>query len=241
MVVVGAGCADILGADWGEYKPMGDLFVRMRLARTGDCTVSCTPDEPFWAEDAVDAAYAGSHSATLLVGNQIMQRGDSEALSTGTSRVQLYEAEVRVDDIEGNPVTDGYVVPITGFVDPGTSDDAGYNCTEVLLIDGATMDTLRGRAARLRRDVQVLATVVLRGRTLGGEKIETAEWSYPIRVCFACSRCEDTYPPSCCANTANEECQGLDEIKSFCSGQRAPQDCRNLDQTCADYINSFGL
>ncbi|XXX75983.1 hypothetical protein WMF30_50875 [Sorangium sp. So ce134] len=219
------------------------LFVRMRMARSGDCTVTCGPGEPFWTEDSVDAAYAGSHSATLLVGNQIVQRGDPDVLRTETSRIQLYEAEVRVADLEGNPVTEGYVVPITGLVDPGSGDDAGYNCTEVLLIDGATMDDLRVQAANRGGDVQVVATVVLRGRTLGGQEVETAEWSYPVRVCFACSRCVDTFPPTCCASSAsNEECEEIDEIEGLtCSGQRGPQDCRNLGQTCAEYIQSFGL
>ncbi|AUX33045.1 MULTISPECIES: hypothetical protein [Sorangium] len=83
--------------------------------------------------------------------------------------------------------------------------------------------------------------MVLRGRTLGGQEVETAEWTYPVRVCFACSRCEDTYPPTCCARAASEECRDLDEIKSFCSGQRAAQDCRNFGQTCAEYIAGFGL
>ncbi|WP_437608121.1 hypothetical protein WMF20_45950 [Sorangium sp. So ce834] len=217
------------------------LFVRMRMARTGDCTVTCSPDEPFWTEDAVDAAYSGSHSATLLVGNQIVQRGDPDVLRTETSRVHLYEAEVRVDDIEGNAVTEGYVVPITGMVDPGTGSDAGYNCAEVLLLDGATMDSLRRRAATLGRDVQVVATVVVRGRTLGGQEVETSEWSYPIRVCFACSRCVDVSPDTCCSSSASEACEDNDEVEATCPGQRGPQDCRNLGRTCADYINSFGL
>ena len=71
------------------------LFIRMRLARTGDCDVTCGPGEEFWTQDAVDAAYTGSHSATLLVGNQVVARGDSDVLRTETSRVQLYEADVR--------------------------------------------------------------------------------------------------------------------------------------------------
>ncbi|WP_437576591.1 hypothetical protein [Sorangium sp. So ce887] len=218
------------------------LFVRMRMAPTEDCTVACGPSEEFWTEDAVDAAYTGSHTATLLVGNQIVQRGDPDVLRTETSRVQLYEAEVRVADLAGNPVTDGYVVPVTGLVDPGTSGDAGYNCTQVLLIDGATMDSLRRQSAELGGgDIEVVATVVVRGRTLGGQEVETAEWSYPVRVCFGCSRCVDTAPLSCCESSASEECQELDEIERSCSGQRGARDCRDLGQSCAGHIRSFGL
>lgn len=219
------------------------LFIRMRMAPSDDgkCSVTCGPGESFWTEDSVDAAYASSHTATLLVGNQIVQRGDSDVLRTETSRVQLYEAEVRVADIEGNTLTDGYVVPITGLVDPGTGDNIGYNCTQVLLIDGATMETLRRQSAELRRDIEVVATVVVRGRTLGGQEVETAEWSYPVRVCFGCSRCIDTAPLSCCTSSASEECQELDEIERTCAGQRGAHDCRDLGQSCADHIRGFGL
>ncbi|WP_433930958.1 hypothetical protein AB3662_42920 [Sorangium cellulosum] len=219
------------------------LFIRQRMAvpATGECLVSCSPTEAASHGDAIDSAYAGSHIAKLLVGNQVVQRGDSDVLRTETSRVQLYEAEVRVSDMEGNPVNEGYVVPINGVVDPGTSSNAGYNCTDVLLIDGATMDDLRVQAAELRRDVEVLATVVIRGRTLGGQEVETAEWSYPVRVCFNCSRCVDTIPPVCCSGAAVEECEDLEELEQSCGGTRGPQDCRNLGQTCAEHIAGFGL
>lgn len=219
------------------------LFIRQRLAmeRTGECTVSCSPSEPAWFQDAIDSAYVGSHSAMLLVGNQIVQRGDSDVLRTETSRVELYEAEVRLSDMEGNAVNEGYVVPINGVVDPGTSSNAGYNCTEVLLIDGATMDDLRIQAAELRRDVEVLATIVIRGRTLGGQEVETAEWSYPVRVCFNCSRCVDTIPAVCCEGAAIEACEDLEELEATCGGSRGVEDCRNLGQTCADHIAGFGL
>ncbi|MGK3969727.1 hypothetical protein WMF38_32940 [Sorangium sp. So ce118] len=212
------------------------LFVRMRMARSGDCTVSCSPGELFWTEDAVDAAYVGSHSATILVGNQLVERGNSDVLRTETSRVQLYEAEVRVSDMEGNAVNEGYVVPINGVVDPGTSNDPGYNCTEVLLLDGGTMDTLRVQASELGRDVEVVATMILRGRTLGGQEVETAEWSYPVRVCFGCSRCVDTIPPICCSDSSSEDCKDQEEVEGSCPGRRGIEDCRNLGETCAQHI-----
>lgn len=219
------------------------LFVRQRMAWTGSggsCTVSCSPTEPSWSADAVDSAYVGSHSATLLVGNQIVQRGDPDVLRTETSRVQLYEAEVRVFDTQGNPVNEGYVVPIHGVVDPGTGSNAGYNCTEVLLLDGATMDTLRVQAANLGRDVEVLTTVVIRGRTLGGQEVETAEWSYPVRVCFNCSPCID-FGERCCQGAQDEECEDLEDVELFCPGVRGPQDCRTLGKTCENHIRTFGL
>ncbi|WP_437633597.1 hypothetical protein [Sorangium sp. So ce854] len=215
------------------------LFVRQRMARTGsggDCSVSCSPTEPFWSEDAIDSAYVSSHSATLLVGNQIVQRGDPDVLRTETSRIQLYEAEVRVFDTQGNPVNEGYVVPIHGIVDPGTGSNAGYNCTEVLLLDGATMDTLRGQAIELGRDVEVLATVLVRGRTLGGQEVEAAEWSYPVRVCFGCSPCADTEPTACCYGRPHPDCEDLEDVELSCSGLRSPVDCRSLGQTCAEHL-----
>jgi hypothetical protein len=231
--LLGSACAD----------NESSLFIRMRMAEKaeeGRCNASCSPSEAFWTEDAVDAAFQSSHSAMLLVGNQIVQRGDSDVLRTETSRVQLYEAEVRVVDIEGNDVTPGYVVPITGTVDPGASSEPGYNCADVLLLDGATMDTLRGQAAQRGSDVQVWATVVVRGRTLGGQEVETTEWTYPIRVCFGCT-CVDTAPSECCENPAGEDCEEADKAEATCPGALGPVDCRAVNTTCANYLQSFGL
>ncbi|WP_437733165.1 hypothetical protein [Sorangium sp. So ce1335] len=214
------------------------LFVRQRMAMptTGECTVSCSPTEAFWSADAIDSAYVGSHSALILVGNQIVQRGDSDVLRTETSRVQLYEAEVRLSYMDGSPVNEGYVVPIHGVVDPGSGSNAGYNCTDVLLIDGATMDRLRGEAADARRDIEVLASIVVRGRTLGGQEVEAPEWSYPVRVCFDCSPCVDTLPVDCCYGEPNEQCEDLEDVEEFCPGIRGPRDCRSLGQTCEEHL-----
>ncbi|WP_437774465.1 hypothetical protein [Sorangium sp. So ce1097] len=206
------------------------------MARTGDCTVSCNPTEPFWSEDAVDSAYVASHSATLLVGNQIVPWVDSEVLRTTTSRIQLYEAAVRVSYMDGSPVNEGYIVPIVGLVDRSRSSDVGYNCTDVLLLDGATMDILRREAAALGREVEVLATIVIRGRTLGGQEVEAAEWSYPVRVCFGCSPCVDTLPIGCCYGGPHQDCEDLEDVELSCSGVRGPQDCRSLGRTCAEHL-----
>ncbi|WP_437588952.1 hypothetical protein [Sorangium sp. So ce1000] len=237
-----AASGGLLGSACADNE--SSLFIRMRMAEKaeeGRCNATCNPSEGFWTEDTVDAAYLGSHSAMLLVGNQVVQRGDSDVLRTETSRVQLYEAEVRVTDIEGNDVTPGYVVPITGTVDPGASSEPGYNCADVLLIDGATMDTLRVQAAQRGGDVQVWATVVVRGRTLGGQEVETAEWTYPIRVCFGCSLCVDTSPPDCCKSSAGEGCEDAEDVEATCPGALGAVDCRALHMTCTEYIESFGL
>ncbi|AUX48273.1 hypothetical protein SOCE26_098050 [Sorangium cellulosum] len=216
------------------------LFIRMRIVPDEGCTTECSPDESFLTYDEVDAAYPGgySHSAVLLVGNQMVQRGDSDVLRTETSRVQLYAAEVRILDNTGSMVGE-YEVPVSGTVDPGSSDDPGYNCTEVLMIDGATMDELRTRMIEEESSaIEVVSTVILKGRTLGGQEMETVEWAYPIRVCLGCSGCID-HAPECCSGegAGSEACEDLDAVAPTCPrGRPGVTDCRQLLTSCSEHL-----
>ncbi|WP_437674929.1 hypothetical protein [Sorangium sp. So ce131] len=218
------------------------LFIRMRIVPDESCTTECSADEPFLTYDEVDAAYPSgySHSAVLLVGNQMVQRGDSDVLRTETSRVQLYAAEVRILDNTGGVVGE-YEVPVSGTVDPGNANDPGYNCTEVLMIDGATMDTLRDRVLEEGSAIEVVSTVVLKGRTLGGQEMETVEWAYPIRVCFGCGGCIE-HPPECCSGegAGSDVCEDLDELAGVCPrGRPGVADCRQLGRSCREHLDSF--
>jgi hypothetical protein len=222
------------------------LFIRGRKPPDASCVVECSPDGVFDPEGEVDAAFDTSFTVTLVVGNQIVTRGDSDVLRTETSRVQLYEAEVRVVDLAGNPLTysDGttaqYAIPLSGTVDPGTSNDAGYGCASVPLLDGGTMEALRASAVAQGGTVDVVSNVIIRGRTLGGQEVESGEWAYPISICVGCT-CVDTAPATCCTNAGGAACADLEDIKLSCPGTLSAHDCRMVQQTCGDYLNGFGL
>lgn len=174
-------------------EDQSSLAIRGVLVPTSDsCTVTADPSALEQLSGAIDVGIAAEYRAPLLVVNQLVQRGDPNKLRTETSRVQLYQADVRIEDAAGGSIarSDGttaeFSVPITGFVDPGTGTQPGYGITDVLLLDPATVGDLAGTLKATNQATLLVAKVVLHGTTLGGNEITTGEWSYPIDVCYGC-------------------------------------------------------
>lgn len=195
------------------------LFIRgnMVITRT-DCsvTVSTTPNLVF--SGSIDAAYAGEYVGTLLVENQIVARGNANTLKTETSGVQLYEAEVQVlDPAQGGNAISQFSVPVAGFIDPGQSNQPGAGATDVVMIDAATLQKLAGQVGSTGKQQQVVSSVVIRGRTLGGLEEHTQEFLYPILVSFG-SSCTSTPGMPCVGGMATAsmvDCRpAIDEVVS---------------------------
>ncbi|MCC6559020.1 MAG: hypothetical protein IT372_39355 [Polyangiaceae bacterium] len=220
------------------------LFIRACLVPEPEtCVTRPDPSAAFAGRGLVDAAYYPQFTCSLLVGSQVVKRGSSDQLRTETSRIELYEAEVRVVDLGGNAVSysDGaaveFAVPITGFIDPGSASNPGYGIATVPLLDGGSLEGLGAAAAGAAGVADVVAMVIVRGRTLGGQEIETPEWAYPISICYGCL-CENTIPDLCCADPANDECSDLDDpITTQCTGSEA-YDCRLIGQTCGALVSA---
>lgn len=175
------------------------LFIRDCIPPTYQQQSGCVVPEPndvttFIASGVHDAGLSGQYGCWLRVGNQVVNQGSGDQIRTETSRINLYAADVRLTDLAGNAITyaDGgaveFSVPISGFVDPGGGNDgdAGYGYANVLMIDQATTEALAGQVAG-GTEMDVLAGVIVYGRTLGGQELETPEWFFQIHVCIACA------------------------------------------------------
>src|SRR6185295_14801949 len=86
----------------------------------GGCTTQPDPSALFLASGTLDLAFRLQYSATLLVGNQLVSRGNNSQLRTETSRVQIQGAVVRVEDPTGAVAFGPVTVPGSGFVDPAS-------------------------------------------------------------------------------------------------------------------------
>lgn len=199
------------------------IFVRgvLVVSRT-DCTfqISTTPD--LILQGTIDAAYAGEYRAVVLVENQMVPRGNPTTLKTETSGVQLYEAEVQVlDPSQGNGALAKFSTPVTGYVDPGTAGQPGAGGSEVLMIDAATLQTLSATVQSAGTVQEVVSSVVIKGRTLGGLEVHTQEFLFPISVFFSstCSQPAGMPCVSSMGSSAAADCRlGLD----------APANCQNI-------------
>jgi hypothetical protein len=181
------GCAWLGGAGCADSESM--LFVRQAQARvasgTNGCTVDNSPSSLFITQGTLDLAFRTEYSAALLVGNQLVARGNSSQLRTETSRVELEGAEVKLEDGQ-EKVWGPYTVPGSGFIDPATGSTPAYGLTETILLGSAFGIEL---AKELRQTLAVrrfTSVVKILGKTLGGSPVESGEWRFPLTVCYAC-------------------------------------------------------
>lgn len=192
-------CA-LLTAATGCVDNDSTLFIVQVQAATVDneCTVSADPAALFRSRGLLDISLQQSYGASLLVGNQLVRRGDANRLRTETGRVQLYQADVEVYDFTAALIS-SFSQPISGFVDVSTGTDPGFGVTSVMLVDPGAVDAVAAAGGVS----EVVAQVRVLGETLGGLEVETGFWSFPIVVCTGCvtivepETCEDDFVPTC--------------------------------------------
>ncbi len=165
------------------------FFVRGCLLEPPD-TCMVTPDTSTAQRESgfFDAAQGFDYQCPLLIGNQLVARGDPNKLRTETSRIQVESADVQVfatDPSTGEAVPlPAFSVPASGFVDPGSQSAPGYGIARVTLLDAFTASQHVGET--------LVSHVIVRGRTLGGNEIATGEWTFPIVVNPPLSLCDLT-------------------------------------------------
>jgi len=213
-MVLGPGCAD----------NRSSIFIQGAMVIPQEtCLVTADSNAAFLFRGVYDVAFAAStapeYNAALLVGNQLVKRGNAATLRAETSRVSFYEAEVSLANSAGEPIPNGnFVVPVTGFADAAADTAPGYGAIAVTLIDATS-------AQAITAGQEVVANVILRGETLGNVEVETDSWAFPITVCNGClvafpPEADDPAKPGL-------DCDIRDEAPVYCRmGQDAFVDCR---------------
>lgn len=216
----------------------GTLFIRGCLDVPRDtCVVQASTTAAFVGSGSIDGYLnaQGQYHCFALIENQLVKRGDPNQLRVETSRVDVYQAEVQVLDTDPvNPTAYAkFTVPTSGFADPGSGNEPGLGIADIVLIDHATLQTLAGTAFTSNAVQKVVASVVLHGRTTGGQEVTSKEFKFPIDVCGACA----------CTVPADDACIGSDQpaAPDCLLGQDSAVDCRALDPSilrCA--VDSLG-
>lgn len=166
------------------------LFVRGVLApsqsRTnGSCTWTDDPQQAGLFYGRLDIGLRDQYTAVLLVGNQLIGRGDPVNTRAESSRIQITGAIVRVTTPDGAVINE-FTSTSAGFVDPQTNNQPGFDSISVTAIDPGTVAKLAGQIALGTGEKQVVTNIKVFGNTLGGDKVESGEFSYPIRLCNGC-------------------------------------------------------
>jgi hypothetical protein len=168
------------------------MYIRQVQAPSkSDCTYAADPTQLHIQTGMLDLAISRRYWATLLIGNQLIQQGSAELVRSETSRIVVNEAEVQVETSRGETIGEAFRVPGTGFADPSTANEPGWGLFQTILIDYTRSEMIRKMAGfsgdmPINKTIPVVAVVRLFGNTLGGTDIESAEYRFPIEVCYGC-------------------------------------------------------
>jgi hypothetical protein len=170
--LVGGGALAALGCEENESS----LFIVGVLAiERSDCILTPEGTSILRTDGVLDLALRSSYTAGLLVGSQLTQRGSRDQLRTETARLSLRGAEVRLASSSGGVIAE-YTTIGTGLVHPAGGAEPGYGVMSVDLIPaGAPIGP-----------GLLVANIRVFGDTLGGDEIESNEFSFPIYVCNGC-------------------------------------------------------
>ncbi len=152
------------------------------------CSFVADPSTERLPVGSMDLAFTREYYAGLLVGNELVEKGSSDLLRTETSRFRIEGAEVELETSDGNFIR-SFTMPVAGFADPAESSDPGWGVAYALLIDANAGNQMMNWFVEGERNLairRIVSVVKVFGKTLGGQEVESAEFRYPINVCYGC-------------------------------------------------------
>lgn len=172
------------------------VFVRGVLApslnrQNNFCTYTDDPQQPQLFSGVADFGVRDTYRGVLLVGNQMIGRGDPAGARAEPNRVHIDGGIVRVTDPNGGLIRE-FTATASGFADPQSNNTPDYGVVQLTLLDAPTRDLLLPTLTNRAVSRSVNANVRIFGRTLSGTAVESSEFIFPIRVCNGCLV---TFPP----------------------------------------------
>ncbi|CAN5118306.1 hypothetical protein BH09MYX1_BH09MYX1_54250 [soil metagenome] len=153
----------------------------------GTCIYQTTVTGPFLFTGTLDVALGNSYTPVMLLGNQLVARGNAQESRIETNRVQIQGSVVRITDAAGTELR-SYTVPAAGFIDVASGTTPGYGSAATTLVDPDTASTLRTQLSAAPGTTRTVLTYTkFFGQTLGGTHVESGEYQFPVTVCLGCT------------------------------------------------------
>jgi len=190
------------------------------------CVFTADPTQPVLGAGRLDVGLRAEYTAILLVGNQLVPRGDPNQPHTETSFVTLEGAVVRIVDSSGTQLST-YTQPAAATIPPSSGTTPGYASLGVTIVDSATAAKV---APAPGTSVPLVSYVRFFGHTLGGESVESNEFGFPVNVCTGClidfSASDNTNlaQPNCANSGASMTSSSSSSVPCF-PGQDLPIAC----------------
>lgn len=166
------------------------IFVQGALAppatRTnGICLYTSDPEQPQLFQARLDLGVTDSYVSVLLVGNQLISRGDPNNNRAESNRVRLNGAVVKVTEADGRLIRE-FTSYGMGFANPQVNNAADFATIGVVVLDAPTAAILRPQLANRAESKTLLIQIKVFGQTLGGTDVESGEFQLPMQVCNGC-------------------------------------------------------
>lgn len=166
------------------------IFIRAALApsiqRTGGtCSYTDDPAQPFLSSATLDIGLNDSYSAVLLIGNQLIARGDPQNNRAESNRVHVDGGVVQVKDANGTVLRE-FTSFASSFLDPQNSNTPDFAPIGLTIFDAPTRAIVQGELPTRANRKTLLITIKAFGKTTGGKDVESGEFTLPMQVCNGC-------------------------------------------------------
>jgi hypothetical protein len=152
----------------------------------GSCTYTDDPTQARLFSSLLDVGVRDDYIAVMLVGNQMIPRGDPLDPRAESNKIHIDGAVVRVTTPDGNEVAPSFTSFSSGAViNAQNNGNPSFSSVGVAIVDGKTATALRGLVAP-GNEQEFLVTIRVFGKTLGGVDVESGEFQHPLRVCQGC-------------------------------------------------------
>lgn len=166
------------------------IFIRSVLApstnrQNGACVYTGDPQQPELFRGIVDVGIRDNYRAVVLVGSQMLSRGDPSSARVESNRVHLNGAIVRVQEPNGAQIAE-FTALASGFADVGSNNNPAYGTMQIVAIDAPTAGILRGQLSGRDARKQLVVQLKVFGKTLGGVDLESNEHQFTLEACNGC-------------------------------------------------------
>ena len=166
------------------------LFIRAALAPSvsranGACTYTSDPTQLALFQAHLDVGVTDSYFAVLLVGSQLIAKGDPQNNRAESNRAHINGGIVRVTEPDGKLIRE-FTSLASGFNDPQQNSAANYGPVGLVVIDALTRDLLLPALPTRAASKTILVNVKVFGTTLGNVDMESGEYQLPMQVCNGC-------------------------------------------------------
>jgi hypothetical protein len=151
----------------------------------GSCIYTDDQSQAALAQATLDVGLNDSYFGFLLVGNQLVGRGDPQNNRAESSRVHVNGAVIEVRDTAGNLLRE-FTSYSSSFIDPQANNVPDYAPVGLTLFDAPTKAIVIGELQTRAARKSLLINVRVFGVTLGGKDVESGDFQFPMAVCNGC-------------------------------------------------------